>query len=175
MIARMANMLGLVAVFLLPLVMVGNGRIPLVPQPESALLLSVEHAGKSSLRCRALSLEEQAGQLAHMRETERCERGRAQARIVLWLDGREVLNVLASPLGLSGDGTISVLESLEVTPGDHHVELTLSDIGADSGSEIEEEQTYRFFERLTMAPGHRYIIAFSDAAGFKRYPLGSKP
>lgn len=127
------------------------------------LMVSFRHAPSIPVKCRPLSEEEQAKMLAHMRVKEICERGRAESKLMVSIDGQEVFNRHYQPLGFKSDMlSIGTIE-LPLEPGHRMVRVEIVDEGAPASS------TLSFNEEIDFQANHRYLINYYKDTGFKLY------
>lgn len=101
--------------------------------PGQALLrVSMAHLSERLAPCRQLSEAERAALPPTRRVTEVCERGRAPTRLVLSVNGRNLLDRTVAPAGLSDNGRSYLMTEFPIQPGRHRIEVQLFDApGAD--------------------------------------------
>jgi ferredoxin len=111
---------------------------------EPALVVSLKAAGATKNACRPLTAEERKGLPIHMQGQTVCERGRADVRLRISIDGRMVLRKSYAPRVVWGYGNSVAIERLRVPAGDHRVRVEVGD-GLDTGAFVYvAERTARF-------------------------------
>lgn len=133
---------------------------PLPPAPRSELVVSFKHPGVAGENCRKVSEEEKAAMPVHMRRDEICERGRAQVRLKVAVDGAQVLEKSYAPRGLSSDGNSMGIETLPLAPGKHRVEVWLADTSDTTRWEYNDART------VELITGRTQVVLFDKMSGF---------
>lgn len=156
---------GVVSVALAALVAVLLGAVSnlgyAAPQIEgSQLVITFKHPGQLSENCRDLTPEEQARRPVHMRKEQICDRGRADVRLRVTLDGERVVDSAYPPSGIWSDGNSVAVEIIPVAEGEHHVAVEIGD------SPASDEWGHRTEETLNFTQEARRVITFDRLAGF---------
>jgi hypothetical protein len=128
-------------------------------EDQSLIKLSFSHHGRHVSACKVQSAAELARLPPNMRAPSICPRERAPVIVELELDGKQVLRRVAAPSGLSKDGASSVYHRLQVTAGEHLVQVRLKDGPEDGGFDYQREA------RVTLLPGRVLVIDFDAAKG----------
>lgn len=136
-----------------------------VPRPSPGalppqLVVSFKHPGSAGENCRTLSEDEKLALPPHMRQDVVCERGRAEVRLRVAVDGAVVLDKAYAPHGLSSDGNSVAIETLDLAQGPRRVELR---IGETSNP---DEWTYETIRTLDFEPARRHVALFDKVTGF---------
>ncbi|MFN7135823.1 MAG: hydrogenase iron-sulfur subunit, partial [Myxococcales bacterium] len=141
--------------------MVVFSRVPApMPAVPPELVVSFKHPGEAGQRCRTRSDEELASLPQHMRHAVVCERGRADVRLRVRIDGQTVLERRYAPAGFSRDGASIALERIGVAPGVREVEVALDD-------RLEaREPRHHASRRVRFGPGAAHVVLFDREAGF---------
>jgi hypothetical protein len=126
------------------------------------LVVSFKHFGEVSQVTRELSKEELEALPIHMRQkTVVSERRRADVRLRVSVDGTQVLLKAFEPGGLWGDKNATALETLELTPGEHVVDVAIGDThDGDEWSRVTSET-------LTVGKGEQRVLLFDATHGFR--------
>ncbi len=126
------------------------------------LVVSFKHFGEVSQVTRELSKEELEALPIHMRKkTVVSERRRADVRLRVSVDGKEIMSKAFAPGGLWGDKNATALETLELTPGEHHVDVAIGDShDATEWSQVTEQT-------LLVKKGERRVLLFDATHGFR--------
>lgn len=123
------------------------------------LVVSFVHAG-AVLEPRALTAEERARRLPHMRAQANVARERAPVRLRVQVDGRTVADESFRPHGLAKDGASVAVVRLPVTAGERTVRIGLADTADPEAWTREWAETVRF------EPGRRRVVLFDARTGF---------
>ncbi|MFW5875300.1 MAG: hydrogenase iron-sulfur subunit [Myxococcota bacterium] len=134
-------------------------RAPPMDRPE--LVVSFKHPGATGENCRTLTEAEKAELPVHMRRDEVCERGRADVRLRVRIDGDVVHQQGYEPRGLFGDGNSVAIVRLPVEPGERRVEIALGETSDPT------EWTHRSSKRLEFEDGSRRVVLFGRGSGFR--------
>jgi hypothetical protein len=130
----------------------------------SVLVISFKHFGQVSQVTRELSPEELEALPIHMRQkTQVSDRRRADVRLRVVVDGEEVLSRAFSPGGLWGDKNATALETLELTPGPHRIDVAIGD------SHDADEWTREAHHDLDVKKGEQRVLLFDATHGFRWY------
>jgi len=130
------------------------------PSQDSELLVSFKHPGAVAENCRVLSEEELAALPVHMRKAEECERMRAPVRLLVTVDGEEIVRSSFAPSGIWEDGNSVAIERIPIEPGEYRVSIAI-------GETLEpDEWTFRDEKTLSFDTEARRVIAFDRVAGF---------
>ena len=130
---------------------------------QSELVVSFSHPGESSENCRTLSEAELAEIPRHMRKPVQCDRGRSAVRLLVRVDGVEVVRKSIAPAGVWGDSNSVALERVPVDAGSHVVEVAIGDTANP------EEWTYRDERSIEFSLEDRRVIIFDRVSGFGWY------
>ena len=153
----------LVCALLCGLTWIGSDFTYRTPASEApVLVVSFKHFGEVSQVSRELSKEELEALPVHMRQkTVVSERRRADVRLRISVDGKEVMNKAFAPGGLWGDKNATALETLELSPGEHHVDVAIGDShDVDTWSQLTKQT-------LTVKQGERRVLLFDATHGFR--------
>lgn len=132
-------------------------------QTDPALVVSLKAAGATKNACRPLTDEERKKLPIHMQKQTVCERGRADVRLRVSIDGRVVLGKSYAPRGVWSDGNSVALERLRAPTGDHRVRVEVGD-GLDPSAFVHvSERTTRF------EPGRQTSVLFDQSRTFRWY------
>jgi len=130
---------------------------------ESELVVSFKHPGAITGTTRMLSDAEKQALPVHMRAQQVTERRRSPVRLVVRIDGEELLRKAYPPSGLWGDGHSVAIERFCVPSGAHKVEVAIGD-GADP-SVFEHRQD----SELAFRARERRVLVFERPEGFRWY------
>ena len=112
---------------------------------------------------RELSPDELSNMPVHMRPpsgTVVTDRRRTDVRLRVTIDDQLVSERTLPPGGLWGDKNSVALETFEVSPGSHRVEIAISD------SSQPEEWTFTAEDTIEFAGGKRRVVLFDREEGF---------
>jgi coenzyme F420-reducing hydrogenase delta subunit/ferredoxin len=126
----------------------------------SELVVSFKHPGHVRERCRDLSEEEIEARPIHMRQAQECERGRAPVRLLVEIDGEQVVRREFAPTGLWEDGSSVAVERVPVEPGSHEVRVAIGD------SSQADEWKFRDSRKLEFSTDARRVVVFDRMNGF---------
>jgi hypothetical protein len=94
-----------------------------------------------------------------MQRTQICDRGRADVRLRVSVDGREVLKKSFPPRGVWGDGHSVALEHLPVPSGTHLVRVEIGTAPGASFPHVAERQ-------LQFSSDRRAVVLFDQSLRF---------
>lgn len=119
----------------------GSGvAVPYHADDAARLRLSWSARPERIEQCRTLSEEELALRPEHMRQRIECEGGFATYALTIAIDGRRVDEAVLLGGGVRNDRPIHDLRDLDVSPGRHRVQISLTRREADaSGDEDDDE------------------------------------
>jgi hypothetical protein len=126
---------------------------------DASIKVSLSHAADKVEPCVQLTQEEIAELAANMRRTETCERQRLPLILELDIDGGTVLNLVAEPSGIWGDGPSSIYERFDIEPGTHRITARLRDTARTEGWD------YNRTEDIVLEPGRYFTVTFKAATG----------
>lgn len=126
----------------------------------SELVISFKHPGAVAEDCRQLSEEELAAQPVHMRKTLECERKRAAVRMLVEVDGAEILRTRFEPTGLWEDGSSVAVERISLPVGEHAVSVKIGDTGDP------DEWTFSESRILEFTDDAKRVVIFDRVSGF---------
>lgn len=130
---------------------------------HSELVVSFSHPGSTAENCRTLSEAELAKIPVHMRQPVQCDRARSAVRLILRIDGVEVLRKSIPPAGIWGDSNSVALVRIPVEEGRHLVQVAIGDT-ADL-----DEWTHRDERTLEFTLEDRRVVVFDRLSGFGWY------
>jgi coenzyme F420-reducing hydrogenase delta subunit/ferredoxin len=130
-------------------------------QEASELVISFKHPGKLAELCRDLGEAEKKKLPIHMRPPKVCTRGRADVRLRLAIDGREILERAYEPRGIWNDGNSIAIERVRVPAGRHRVSVQIGDT-PDS-----QVWSYKAKREVQFRVGSRAVVLFDKLAGFQ--------
>lgn len=128
-----------------------------LPEDTGVVSLSFTHGGART--CRDLTEDEMARLPANMRRKTVCDRGRANLRLELDMDGETVLSEVLQPGGFAGDGPARVYERFQLPAGPHELELRMADSGREEGFD------HVVSKRIDLAPAENFVIDFRPESG----------
>ncbi|MTI89070.1 MAG: hydrogenase iron-sulfur subunit [Balneolaceae bacterium] len=132
-------------------------------QNESELVVSFSLSGRSVEKAE-VSASSQEDLLPHMRgQGVPIERERADVRLKVLVDGKEVLNRKYEPKGFFNDGNSGGLEYIPIKSGRHTVEIYLGDT-------TDDEWLYTDERIVEFEKHHRTVILFGKGDGFQWHP-----
>lgn len=131
-------------------------RTPHDPRPM--LLVSFNHGG-DRVGQKALSKEDAARRLPHMRTQANLTRERVPVRLRVSVDGREVHRGSHVARGFSHDGPSLALEQFPLEPGRHEVVVEIADTA-------EDRWTRRWSGTLEFTPKRNRLVQFDTRTGF---------
>lgn len=118
----------------------GSGlAVPFHAEDIARLRLSWSARPERIEQCRTLSDEELALRPEHMRQRMECEGGFATYALVIAIDGREVEDAVLMGGGVRNDRPIHDLRDLDVPPGAHRVEVSLTRREADASDDDDDD------------------------------------
>lgn len=127
---------------------------------HSELIVSFSHPGLSQQNCRTLDQAELAEVPRHMRKPVQCDRARSAVRLVVRIDGFEVLRKSIPGAGVWQDGNSVALERIPVEPGSHLVQIAIGE-SADP-----EEWSHRDQRTLDFSLEEKRVVLFDRLTGF---------
>ena len=129
-----------------------------LPDGQSLVKLSVQHAGQRREECRERTAEELAKLAPNMRVATVCGRERVPVAVEIELDGRSLVSAVVPPSGLSRDGSSTLYRRANVTAGSHKVIAKLKD--APTGD-------FNYIKEITvdLKPGAILLLDFDAKAG----------
>ena len=130
---------------------------------NSELVVSFSHPGASTKNCRTLSEAELTEIPRHMRKPIQCDRSRAAVRLLVQIDGVEVVHKSIPAGGIWGDSNSVALERIPVEEGRHIVRIAIGDSGNPDDWSFSDEQTLDFNLE------DKRVIVFDRVAGFGWY------
>lgn len=131
----------------------------------ASIRLSWRAVGERAEECREVSPEELAALPAHMRAPRICERRLLPFRLLVSLDGKQVLRERLQPAGASGDRPVYVDRELRVDPGRHRIELRF-DVEWPPGVEARAPEP-SFDRELDLGAGELQLVTLdSDTRRF---------
>jgi hypothetical protein len=98
-----------------------------------------------------------------MRKPVQCDRGRSAVRLLVRVDGVEVVRKSIAPAGVWGDSNSVALERVPVDAGSHVVGVAIGDTANP------EEWTYRDERSIEFTLEDRRVIIFDRVSGFGWY------
>ena len=105
-----------------------------LPDGQSVVKLSFQHAGQRKEACRERSPEELAKLAPNMRAASVCPRERVPLTVEIEMDGKPLFAMVAQPTGLSKDGAATVYRRVAVPAGEHRFVAKMKDtVGGDFG------------------------------------------
>lgn len=122
------------------------------------LVISLRAAGAVTEACTRRSPGELAALPPHKRIAEVCERGRADVRLVVVLDGATVHDRAYAAGGAFGDGMTSAVATLEVPPGEHEVSVSL---------ELGDGAPRVTHARRAFVARRRHVLTFDSLDGYR--------
>lgn len=125
------------------------------------LVVSFNHGGDRTGQ-QALSREEAAKRLPHMRNTVNLTRERVPVRMRVTIDGRVVHEGIYPAKGLSHDGPSLALERFPVAPGSHDIVVALNDTAEESWRHVWQG-------RQEFEAGRNRVILFETKTGFRAW------
>jgi coenzyme F420-reducing hydrogenase delta subunit/NAD-dependent dihydropyrimidine dehydrogenase PreA subunit len=160
---RLVSGLGVAA--LVGLVTWGGTRVGWASQtdPSPKLVVSFKHPGVAAENCREPSPEELAKLPKHMQARKICERRRANVRLRVHIDGREVVARAYEPRGIWHDGNSIGIERIPTKPGPHEVRVELGDSADAAAYDFSATRT------VTMRERHNTVVLFDKMSGFTWY------
>lgn len=133
------------------------------PLPGSPfLIVSFKHPGSAAEKCRTPSPAELEKLPPHMRRPQICERRRADVRLRVRVDGREILQKSYAPKGIWHDGNSIALERVPLPAGEHDVTVEI----ADTPGEIWNHRTER---RVHAVERRTSVVLFDKMSGYQWY------
>ncbi len=126
----------------------------------SELVVSFKHPGRREEHCRQLTPEELAERPPHMRQAQVCDRGRADVRMRVSVDGAAVVERAYPPKGIWHDGNSVAIEPIPIEPGSHTVRVEIGD------SHDPNEWSFRSEHALEFTSDARRVITFDRLSGF---------
>jgi hypothetical protein len=131
-------------------------------EPQDAeLIISFKHPGKLAQVCRDLSEQEKKKLPVHMRPPKVCTRERADVRLRVAIDGREVVEKAYEPRGIWNDGNSIAIERMSVSAGRHRVSVRIGDTRDPRAFPHYSEKEIQF------AAGTRAVVLFDKLVGFQ--------
>lgn len=134
---------------------------PVDPSPK--LVISFKHPGKAGENCREPTADELAKLPPHMRQKQICERRRANVRLRVEVDGKQISSRSYEPRGIWGDGNSIAIERFSLSPGPHEVKVELGD-GMNP-----DEFNHATTRRITLKEGHNTVLLFDKMTDFVWY------
>jgi hypothetical protein len=127
-----------------------------LPAGHGELKLSMAHLTQRLEPCQTLSPEELAALPPNMRAPERCPRTRAEAVVVVLLDGAPLLDTAVRPTGLARGGRAYLQAHWGLASGEYDLELRVRDTPRAEG--------YDHVQRLTLrlAAGESTLLEIGD-------------
>ena len=126
---------------------------------QALIKLSFNHQGQVVADCREVSAEDLAKLKPTMRKTKICPRERSPITVELDIDGKTVLRDVATPSGLSRDGSSTSYHRLQVPAGSHTLAVRLKDDVRSAGFNHERQAT------ITLKPAQILVIDFEPSKG----------
>lgn len=127
---------------------------------QAQVTLAFGHAGQPREPCRRLTPDELAKLAPNMRNPMDCPRGRSPVVVELLMDGEVLLQMVANPTGLFGDGSVDVFRSVRVPAGPHSFEVRMNDnVRVEGYTHTAEVET-------TLVSGKLLAVEFEPGAGF---------
>jgi len=127
---------------------------------QAQVTMAFNHAGQPREPCRRLTAEELARLPPNMRKPMDCPRRRSPIRVELIMDGKLLLQAVANPPGLFGDGAVNVFRSVRVPAGGHHFQVRMNDNVRVAGYTHSAEQA------ANIEAGKLLVVEFSPGTGF---------
>jgi len=118
-----------------------------LPEGQALVVLAFSHAGQHVEPCKQVSAEELAKLPPNMRRPTECPRARSPIKVELLMDGELLLDTVAEPPGLFGDGG-------------HHFVVRMNDSVRVKGYNYTHEQT------VELKPAQLLFIDFNTEQGF---------
>ncbi|HRE88843.1 MAG TPA: hypothetical protein PK095_06830, partial [Myxococcota bacterium] len=160
--SRMPWLSGLVLGLLmtaLTVLTVGLAEMPyLAPSPPPELVVSLRAAGKVTEKCERRTPAELAALPPHKRVAEVCERGRAEVRLVVRVDGVLAHDERHAPGGAFGDGLSNAVVVVPMSPGEREVLVSL-----DLGEGIPRVTR----TRRSFVESRRHVLTFDTLDGYR--------
>jgi hypothetical protein len=128
---------------------------------SGALVVSFKHPGSAASVCRELTSDEKSKLPPYMRPKQICERRRADVRLRVSVDGREVLRRSYAPRGLWGDGNSIAVEELPISVGTHAIRVELGD------TPNPEEYGHVSEQMVRLETARRTVVVFDRLSGFR--------
>ena len=98
-----------------------------LPDGQSLVKLSVQHAGQRREECRERTAEELAKLAPNMRAATLCPRERVPVSVEIELDGKPLFAATAPPSGFARDGASSIYRRVAVPAGSHRIVARMRD------------------------------------------------
>ncbi|NUM42934.1 MAG: hypothetical protein HUU45_15055, partial [Leptospiraceae bacterium] len=134
-------------------------RFNLLKHSDSELVVSFKHPGFAGENCRTLTQEELEKLPMHMRKPVHCERTRANVRMKILIDGKEILNKSYIPQGIWKDGNSIAIEYISQKDGLHNVQIMI-------GDKSDGNWDYTDTKQIEFKNGFRNVVIFNKLNGF---------
>lgn len=115
--------------------------------------------GRVKESCRPITEEEKMKLPVHMQRPEICESVLLAYNLEINVDGKVALSKVIKHSGVRGDSPIFMNEEVQVSPGAHEVEVTLTPTAKD----YSETQKLSLKENITSVAGRIVLISYNSA------------
>ncbi len=131
-----------------------------LPEGQALVVLAFSHAGQHVEPCKQVSPEELAKLPPNMRRPTECPRARSPIKVELLMDGEPLLDTVAEPPGLFGDGGVDIFLDATVPAGKHRFAVRMNDSVRVKGYNYTHEET------VELKPAQLLFIDFNTEQGF---------
>lgn len=132
---------------------------------DSSLIIGLKHITDKVHICTEeevrLFLENEAKkERTHLRKRAKAcgSRNREPLKLIVWLDGKEIVNKVYQPSGLFNDGHAFVYEKFEIHAGEHHIKAVMR----DSKKDKEDRYDYSFERKVNFTPKRVIVLDFDS-------------
>lgn len=130
---------------------------------DSSLIIGMKHLTNKVHTCTEeevrLFLENEAKKkITHLRKRAKAcgSRNREPIKLIVWLDGKEIVNKGYQPSGFFSDGHTFVYEKFEIHAGKHNIKAVMR----DSKKKKEDMYDYSFERTVNFAPKRVVVLDF---------------
>jgi hypothetical protein len=131
-------------------------EVRLFADDKAVVSVSFSHVGKRIVECRVPTPEEINALMADLSKKTDCPRGRHPIRVEIRTDNDILYSATISASGLSSDGAAVVYQRIKVAVGEHRLQVSLSESGAQSGYD------WIHTELVNLKSGQNLVIGFDD-------------
>lgn len=128
-----------------------------ISDDQALIKFSFAHSAKPKGECHTLSREELLKLAPNMRKPRSCPRERLPVKVELKIDGQTLYKEILPPTGFQNDGASKVYQRIIVTPGEHRIEITLTDTTREEGYDYTSDKI------VNLIPGQSLAIDFKGA------------
>lgn len=121
--------------------------------------ISFMHQGQRLADCHTYTAEELAKLPPNMRKATVCERERSPVSISVDIDGRQVLDHVSPPSGISRDGSSTLYKRIDIPAGEHQISVRFNDDQKVDG------YTHQLDETITLQPSQVMVVDFNQSKG----------